>query len=199
MRVRIASPRIFLLALFFAAPVLRADPTTKPDGTGIPVRSIVLFSSGIDTFSKMTFDQCRKKLQLAGVPIYSISILQMAREMADARSGGGMNAAIARLDFLQADNQLKTFAKETGGQAYFPRFMGEMGGVFHGIHESLKNQYSLAYQSTNQAKDGKFRKIKVELVSPGTNEPLKIVDEKNKPMKYSVISKQGYTAPREVE
>ena len=106
---------------------------------------------------------------------------------------------IARLDFLQADNQLKTFSKETGGQAFFPRFMGEMGNVFRGIHESLRNQYSLGYQSTNQAKDGKFRKLKVELVNPATNEPLKITDEKNKPMKYSVIAKQGYTAPREVE
>ena len=159
-------------------------------------RAIVLFASGIDTFSKITFDQTRKKLQLAGVPIYSISILQMAREMADARGGMG---AIQRLDFLQADNQLKTFAKETGGQAFFPRFVGEMGNIFQGIHESLRNQYSLGFQSTNQLKDGKFRKLKVELVNPGTNEPLKIVDEKNKPMKYSVIAKQGYTAPREVE
>ncbi len=159
-------------------------------------RAIVLFASGIDTFSKLTFDQTRKKVQLAGVPIYSISILQMAREMSDARGGMG---AIARLDFLQADNQLKTFSKESGGQAFFPRFVGEMGNVFRGIHESLRNQYSLGYQSTNQAKDGKFRKLKVELVNPATNEPLKITDEKNKPMKYSVISKQGYTAPREVE
>ncbi len=159
-------------------------------------RAIVLFASGIDTFSKLTFDQTRKKVQLAGVPIYSISILQMARELSDARGGMG---AIARLDFLQADNQLKTFSKESGGQAFFPRFVGEMGNVFRGIHESLRNQYSLGYQSTNQAKDGKFRKLKVELVNPATNEPLKITDEKNKPMKYSVIAKQGYTAPREVE
>ncbi len=159
-------------------------------------KAIVLFASGRDTFSKLTFDQTRKKLQLASVPIYAISILQMARDMADARGGMG---PIARLDFLQADNQLKTFSKETGGQAFFPRFMGEMGNVFRGIHESLRNQYSLGYQSTNQAKDGKFRKLKVELVNPATNEPLKITDEKNKPMKYSVIAKQGYTAPREVE
>ncbi len=159
-------------------------------------RAIVLFASGIDTFSKLTFDQTRKKVQLAGVPIYSISILQMARELSDARGGMG---AIARLDFLQADNQLKTFSKESGGQAFFPRFVGEMGNVFRGIHESLRNQYSLGYQSTNQAKDGKFRKLKVELVNPATNDPLKITDEKGKPMKYSVIAKQGYTAPREVE
>ena len=39
----------------------------------------------------------------------------------------------------------------------------------------------------------------MELVDPKTNEPLRIVDEKGKPMKYQLIAKQGYTAPREVE
>ena len=159
-------------------------------------KAIVLFASGRDTFSKLTFDQTRKKLQVAGVPIYAISILQMAREMSDARGGMG---AIARMDFLQADNQLKTFCKETGGEAFFPRFMGEMGNIFGGIHEALRNQYSLAFQPTNTVKDGKYRKLKVELVNPATNEPLRIVDEKNKPMKYTIVAKPGYTAPREVE
>ena len=51
----------------------------------------------------------------------------------------------------------------------------------------------------DRARDGKFRKIKVELVNPADNEPLRIVDEKGKPMKYSIIAKAGYTAPREVE
>jgi hypothetical protein len=57
----------------------------------------------------------------------------------------------------------------------------------------------LAYHPTNQARDGKFRKIKVELVNPADNEPLRITDEKGKPMKYTIIAKAGYTAPREVE
>jgi hypothetical protein len=48
-------------------------------------------------------------------------------------------------------------------------------------------------------KDGKFRKIKVELVNPATNEPLRVVDEKGKPIKYQIVAKNGYTAPREVE
>ena len=57
----------------------------------------------------------------------------------------------------------------------------------------------LRVSSANQAKDGKFRKLKVELVNPATNEPLKITDEKGKPIKYQIIAKAGYTAPREVE
>jgi VWFA-related protein len=159
-------------------------------------RAIVLIASGIDTFSKLTFDKTRKKLQEAGVPIYAIGILQAMREWMDAR---GYMGSIQRLDFLQADNQMRTFAKETGGQAYLPRFFGEFPGIFRSVHEALRNQYSLGYAPSNTARDGKFRKIKVELVNPQTNEPLRIVGEKNKPIKYQIIAKAGYTAPREVE
>jgi hypothetical protein len=116
--------------------------------------------------------------------------------MYDAR---GLMGPIQRLDFLQADNQLRTFSKETGGMAWFPRFMGEYAGIFRQVAQSMRNTYSLAYQPNNVARDGKFRKIKVDLVNPQTGEPLKITDEKQKPMKYTVIAKPGYTAPREVE
>ncbi|MCS7024844.1 MAG: VWA domain-containing protein [Bryobacteraceae bacterium] len=159
-------------------------------------KAIVLISSGIDTFSKLTFDKARKALQNAGVPIYSIGLLQALREWMDAR---GWLGPIARLDFLQADNQLRTFSKETGGQAFFPRFYGEFPGIFRAIHEALRNQYFITYQPTNQARDGKFRRVKVELVNPATNEPLRIVDERGKPIKYQIVAKAGYTAPREVE
>ena len=159
-------------------------------------KAILYMGSGIDTFSKMTFDQCRKRLQAAGVPIYSLSILQMWRERMDSYGAMG---PIARLDFLQADNTLRTFSKETGGMAFFPRFMGEYPGVFGNIQYSLRNQYSFAYAPTNATRDGKFRKIKVELINPANNEPLRVTDEKGKPIKYSILSKMGYTAPREVE
>ena len=103
------------------------------------------------------------------------------------------------MDFLQADNQLRTFAKETGGQAYFPRFEGESPAIFQEIHQALRNQYVITYSPSNKAHDGTFRKIKVELVNPATNEPLPVKDEKGKPIKYSIVAKAGYKAPREVE
>ena len=159
-------------------------------------RSIVLLSSGVDTFSKLTFDKTRKSLQNSGVPVYAIGLMQAIRERADAY---GYMDAISRLDFLQADNQLRTFTKETGGQAFFPRFYGEFPGIFGAISDALRNQYSLTYQPSNQARDGKFRKIKVELVDPATNQPLRVSDEKGKPVKYTIVAKSGYTAPREVE
>jgi len=165
--------------------------------TGIEGRkAIVTITSGDDTFSKLTFDKTRKILQEAGVPIYAIGIGQALREWYDSH---GMMGPIARMDGLVADNQLKTFTKETGGQAFLPRFYGEFPSIFRAIADALRNQYSLAYSPTNQTRDGTFRKIKVELVNPQTGEPLRITDEKSKPIKYSIVAKNGYTAPHEVE
>ncbi|MGA8029675.1 MAG: VWA domain-containing protein [Bryobacteraceae bacterium] len=158
-------------------------------------KAILVIASGLDTFSKITFDTARKSLQESGVPIYSISILQIARMMAESR---GMSP-IADMDFLQADNEMRTFAKETGGMSFFPRFPGEYPSIFRQIEDSLRNQYSLAYHPTNTSRDGKFRHIKVQLINPETNEPLKVVNEKNKAIKYQVIAKAGYKAPREVD
>jgi VWFA-related protein len=159
-------------------------------------KAIVLIASGVDTFSKLTFDKTRKILQDAAVPIYAIGLMQALREWYDAR---GYMGSIARLDFLQADNQMRTFAKETGGQSFFPRFYGEFPSIYQAISQSLRNQYSIGYEPSNKARDGKFRHIKVELVNPATGEPLRVTDQKGKPIKYQIIAKNGYTAPREVE
>jgi hypothetical protein len=57
----------------------------------------------------------------------------------------------------------------------------------------------ISYSPSNSSHDGTFRKIKVELVNPATNEPLPVKDEKGKPIKYSILAKAGYKAPRQVE
>jgi Ca-activated chloride channel homolog len=158
-------------------------------------KAIVAITSGIDTFSKLTYDKTRKALQNAGVPVYTIGIGQAIRIMAEA---SGQAGSMTQMDWLQADNAVNTFARETGGQAFLPRFEGELPGIFHAISQALRNQYSIAYNPSNQARDGGFRKIKVELVNPANGEPLRIV-ENNKPIKYTIIAKAGYTAPREVE
>ena len=159
-------------------------------------KAIVVMSSGVDTFSKLNYDKTRRALQDAGVPIYAIGLMQTMREFADA--AGGMDGT-SRIEFLQADNQMRTFAKETGGLSFFPRFYGEFPSIFRSISEAMRNEYVLTYNPTNQAKDGKVRKIKVDLVNPATNEPLRVVDEKGKPIKYQILTKSGYTAPHEVE
>ncbi|MGH9618602.1 MAG: VWA domain-containing protein [Bryobacteraceae bacterium] len=158
-------------------------------------KAILLIASGIDTFSKITYGTARKDLQEDGVPIYTISILQVARMLAQDR---GMSP-IANMDFLQADNEMRTFSKETGGLSFFPRFLGEYPTIFRQIESALRNEYTLSYHPTDTAHDGKFRHIKVELVNPETDAPLRIVNQKHKAIKYRIIAKSGYKAPREVE
>jgi VWFA-related protein len=156
-------------------------------------KAILLISSGIDTFSRQTFDKCRKALQEDGVPIYAISLMQALRIIYENQM-----SSIARMDYLQADNQMRTFASETGGMSFFPRFAGEYGQIFQQIHQALRNQYVLMYSPSNKTHDGNFRKIKVQLVDSNGN-PLPVKDEKGKPMKYSIIAKSGYKAPRVIE
>ena len=156
-------------------------------------KAILLISSGIDTFSRQTFDKCRKALQEDGVPIYAISLMQALRIIYESQMG-----SIQRMDYLQADNQMRTFASETGGMSFFPRFAGEYGQIFQQIHQALRNQYVLMYSPSNKTHDGNFRKIKVQLVDSNGN-PLPVKDEKGKPMKYSIIAKSGYKAPRVIE
>jgi Ca-activated chloride channel family protein len=157
-------------------------------------KAILVLTSGIDTFSKITFDKARKSLQEAGVPVYAISLMQFLRTIADDRMG-----PVQRMDFLQADNELRTFSKETGGRAFFPRFEGEYPGIFQDIQQALRNEYVLTYLPSNKAHDGAFRKLKIDLVNPATNEAIVLKDEKGKPIKYSVVAKPGYKAPRAVE
>jgi Ca-activated chloride channel family protein len=159
-------------------------------------KAIVLLSSGVDTISKLTYDKTRKAVQDNGIPIYAIGLLQTQREMAGSR--GGMRGAQSDMNLTMANLQMTTFATETGGRAFFPRFEGEMPAVFQAVHDSLRNNYVLTYQPSNQAKDGKYRRLKVELVNED-NQPLKVLDEKGKPLKLQIMTKAGYKAPREVE
>lgn len=155
-------------------------------------KGVVLIATGIDTFSKLTYDKILKKVQSSEVPIYPIGLMQSIREIYDAR---GWMGPIQRMDFLQADNALRTFASYSGGAAYFPRFYGEMPGIFQNIAGRMRNQYTIGYAPTNTARDGKFRKVKVEIVDEN-GQILKVVDQKGKEVKYQVYARNGYYAPK---
>jgi VWFA-related protein len=157
---------------------------------------IILVSSGADTFSKLTYDQIMKKIKATkDVTIYPVSIGWYYREMRD--SHGGASGA-TEVGWLQNDNQLNTFAKLTGGRAYFPRFEGELPGIFQEISADIRNQYTISYHPTNAKLDGTYRKLKVEVQSPEGG-PLKVRDQKGKEVKTVVYAREGYTAKHTVE
>ncbi len=159
-------------------------------------KSVVLLSSGEDTFSRLNFSQARKIVQEAGVTVHAIGLGQMLKELLDSY---GYVGGATRIGWLQADNQLRTFTKETGGFAFFPRFYGQFPTIFQSLNYLMRNQYTAIYQPSNTRRDGTFREIKVRLVDPQTNKDLRITGKKNKRIKYNIVARKGYMAPREVE
>jgi VWFA-related protein len=149
-------------------------------------KAILVVASGFDTFSKNTLDSTLKVLKNTDVAIYTIGTSQV---MVD-NSGriGGINTQ-------QAQNQMRAFAEMTGGQAWTPEFDGQIPDIMRTVAASLRNQYSLGYVPPTQ--DGKYHKIKVELVAPDGG-PLTINNQKGKKMKFVVYARQGYTAPKGV-
>lgn len=159
-------------------------------------KSVVLLSSGEDTFSRLNFSQARKIVQEAGVTVHAIGLGQMLKELLDSY---GYVGGATRIGWLQADNQLRTFTRETGGFSFFPRFYGQFPTIFQSLNYLMRNQYTAVYQPSNTKRDGAFREIKVRLVDPRTNKELRITGKNNKRIKYQIVARKGYTAPREVE
>ena len=158
---------------------------------------IILIGSGRDTFSKLTLDKILAKVKATpNVTIFTIGTGAFQNELYGGR--GGMNGSIRDMNYLQAQNQLKTFASMTGGLSFSPIFQGELPDVFAQINDSIRNQYVLTYRPTNTKPDGTYRKVKVLLVD-NEGHPLKMVDEKGKSVKYSIIARDGYKAKLPVE
>jgi VWFA-related protein len=154
-------------------------------------KSILVLASGEDTFSRHTLNDTLARLKETDISVYCVGVGEQFALQMDMQGGNGTG----NLNYLQAQNQLRAFSQLTGGRTWFPRFQGEIPGVMSDVAASLRNQYSLGYSPTNQSTDGKYRKIKVELVEPDGS-PLTVTNQKNKKVKYQVYARQGYVAPK---
>lgn len=128
---------------------------------------IVLLTDGDDNSSRSSPEQVVASAQRNGVTIYPIS----------------MNALGMRLDDSErCDRILKMFAKETGGEAFFPAALKDLPTQFKRITEELRSQYTIGYRSTNPKRDGAFRRIQIGV----------------KNSQYSIRTRPGYYAPVEM-
>jgi len=164
---------------------------------------VVLISRGCDTFSRMTYDKVLKKVkETKNVTIFTLSTGEALRIWLEAQGYGqgmgGLTPCTSQMDLLQADNEMQTFAKLTGGRWFKPRFEGELPEIFRDIGQNIRNQYVLSYRPSNPKLDGSYRKLKVEVVAPDGG-PLHVKDQKGKDLKYTIIAREGYTAKHEVE
>ena len=155
-------------------------------------RAVLLVGSGLDTFSKINLDQARKIVQNAGIPIYIVGtgnlFLKKYDQYFDPGRGTSLNGIpIDRMTFLQADNTLKTFSKESGGAYYPVTFEGELPNVLGSINALLRSQYSLAFKP-DDVRDGKSHKIVVKVDVDGDGQ----FDDKV----YVVKAREIYNAPK---
>ncbi len=110
-------------------------------------RAIILLSDGDDTSSRKKLSDAVQAAQRAEAVIYSIGI--------------GDN-------FYYGVNKgaLEKVSEQTGGRAYFPRDERELREAFQQIQEEMRSQYLIAYEPTNAALDGSFRKIEIKMANP---------------------------------
>src|SRR5688500_7087369 len=110
-------------------------------------RAIILLSDGYDTYSKKKLDEAVQAAQRAEAVIYSIGIGDNFYDGVD-------------------EGTLKKISERTGGRAYFPKDETQLRQAFRQIQEEMRSQYLIAYEPSNRALDGSYRKIEIRIVNP---------------------------------
>jgi VWFA-related protein len=133
-------------------------------------KALIVVSDGADTTSKVRMHEALLAAHQSNAVIYSIS--NAGRGFFSGRRGIGGDP-----------DTLRRFAEETGGALFFVESRNSFRKIFDQIAMELRSQYSLGYVSSNTAKDGKYRRIKVVPRDPS----------------YKIQARQGYYAARNSE
>jgi VWFA-related protein len=105
-------------------------------------KALVLLSDGGDNASVTKLDDILQIAQQSSATIYCIGIYDMYQK--------DRNPSV-----------LKKIAKVTGGEAYFPNSLANLQTVWPKIAGAIRGQYTIGYVSTNAARDGQYRKVKI--------------------------------------
>ncbi|HWC76700.1 MAG TPA: VWA domain-containing protein [Blastocatellia bacterium] len=144
--------------------------------------AVILITLGIDTFSRINYDKALKIASGSGVPIFTVGVGNLFFKKYEQYL-----RPEDRLTWLQAFNQLRSFAERTGGAYFDMTFEGQIPTIMRNIEILLRNQYSVGYVPSNTRRDGKERKIKVEVDVDGDGTP----DNKQLELSY----RQRYLEP----
>ncbi|MFZ1086445.1 MAG: VWA domain-containing protein [Terracidiphilus sp.] len=109
---------------------------------------LIVISDGGDNASRHSLAQVIAMAKASDAIIYAVGIF-------DERDGD------------QNPGVLKRFAKETGGEAFFPESSKEIASICEAIARDIRNQYTLAYVPTNSKLSEGYRSIEVKVSAPG--------------------------------
>jgi len=138
---------------------LSHPPRPPGDQPDVVRRVMILISDGEDNLSTHTRSESIEMAQRTSVVIYSISTSTQWVSLDDPNKEQSGNR---KYHLTEGDQILKSLAEETGGRAFFPYHVDDLDQSFQDISEELRNQYSIAYDPTNHAFDGRYHKIHVE-------------------------------------
>lgn len=119
-------------------------------------QAIAVLSDGEDTSSLISFDDVLAMARKSGINIYTIALQSQFQAVRRLAENG-------RRYFSESDFAMKTLARETGAQSYFPEFVQDLKRVYADIADELANQYSIGYSPSNPRPDGRFRRIVVRV------------------------------------
>jgi Ca-activated chloride channel homolog len=127
-------------------------------------RAIILLSDGVNTSGRKKLDDAVNAALRSEAIIYSIGI------------GDNFYSGVDK-------GSLNKISERTGGRAYFPRDERELRDAFRQIQEEMRSQYLIAYEPTDQRRDGSYRKIEIQLVNQALQKE-----------KVKLTHRQGYFA-----
>lgn len=115
-------------------------------------RVLLVISDGVDTTSLSSFNTLVQEAQQTEAAIYIVGLPCSPDE--EGRQ------------CRKAKRNIRKLADVTGGVAYFPTNTVEVEGLCRRISHDIRNQYVLGYYPTNRARDGSFRRVRVEIDAP---------------------------------
>ncbi len=111
---------------------------------------LLVITDGEDNASRKNLEYTVQEAQRSEAVIYAIGLLSQESKRAAKR----------------ARQALSSLAQATGGLAFFPEGAQDAEAICMQIAHDIRNQYTLAYYPTNARKDGSFRAVQVEVLSP---------------------------------
>jgi Ca-activated chloride channel homolog len=138
---------------------------------------LLVVTDGEDNASSYTFPDLLRYAQQSNAVVYTVGLL------GDDENKNGLFKISSRGD-RHAKKVLELLAHDTGGEAYFPNSLDDVGSTCRQIAHDIRNQYTLAYYPTDKAADGTFRLVHVDAFEHG------------KKKKLVVRTRTGYYAPK---